>query len=99
VLPEPTAELADELFVDLEWLSETVDLLREKKQIILYGPAGTGKTYLAQELAQFLTEQTGGEHRLVQFHPSSSYEDFFEASAHGAAPHPAPWLSSWKTDR
>lgn len=78
VLPEPTAELADELFVGLEWLSETVDLLREKKQIILYGPPGTGKTYLAQELAQFLTEQTGGEHRLVQFHPSYSYEDFFE---------------------
>ncbi|MFF0531102.1 McrB family protein [Nocardia amikacinitolerans] len=78
VLPEPTAELADELFVDLEWLSETVDLLREKKQIILYGPPGTGKTYLAQELAQFLTEQTGGENRLVQFHPSYSYEDFFE---------------------
>ncbi len=78
VLPEPTAELANDLFVDLEWLSETVDLLREKKQIILYGPPGTGKTYLAQEIAQFLAEQTGGEHRLVQFHPSYSYEDFFE---------------------
>lgn len=78
VLPEPTTELAGELFVDLEWLSETVDLLREQKQIILYGPPGTGKTYLAQEVAQFLTEQTGGEHRLVQFHPSYSYEDFFE---------------------
>ncbi|PRY35111.1 5-methylcytosine-specific restriction protein B [Umezawaea tangerina] len=78
VLPEPTAELADELLIDLDWLSETVDLLREKKQIILYGPPGTGKTYIAQELAQFLTEQTGGEHRLVQFHPSYAYEDFFE---------------------
>lgn len=78
VLPEPTADLASDLFVDQNWLSETVDLLREKKQIILYGPPGTGKTYLAQELAQFLAEQTGGEHRLVQFHPSYSYEDFFE---------------------
>ncbi|WP_249645212.1 McrB family protein [Nocardia sputi] len=77
-LPEPTAEFADELFIDVEWLSETVDLLRESKQLILYGPPGTGKTYLALELAQYLSEQSGGEHRLVQFHPSYSYEDFFE---------------------
>jgi 5-methylcytosine-specific restriction enzyme B len=78
VLPEPTIELANDLFVDLEWLSETVDLLREKKQLILYGPPGTGKTYLAQELAQFLADSTSGDYRLVQFHPSYSYEDFFE---------------------
>lgn len=65
-----------------------MDLLREKKQIILYGPPGTGKTYLAQELAQFLAEPTRGEHRLVQFHPSYSYEDFFEGfrPQRGAAP-------------
>lgn len=78
VLPEPTEALAGELFLDLDWLAETVDLLRDKKQLVLYGPPGTGKTYLAQELARFLTEQTGGEYRLVQFHPSYSYEDFFE---------------------
>jgi len=77
-LPDPTAELADSLLVDLEWLAETVDLLREKKQLVLYGPPGTGKTYLALELARYLAEQTGGLPRLVQFHPSYAYEDFFE---------------------
>ncbi|MEU1885973.1 AAA family ATPase [Micromonospora rifamycinica] len=77
-LPEPTDELAAELLIDREWLSETVDLLREKKQIVLYGPPGTGKTYLAQALAQFLTGQADDAYRLVQFHPSYSYEDFFE---------------------
>jgi 5-methylcytosine-specific restriction protein B len=77
-LPEPTAELADDLLIDLDWLTDTVDLLREKKQIVLYGPPGTGKTYLAQALAQFLTGQTDNAYRLVQFHPSYSYEDFFE---------------------
>jgi 5-methylcytosine-specific restriction enzyme B len=77
-LPEPTQQFADGLFIDLAWLAETVDLLRDKKQVVLYGPPGTGKTYLAQELGRFLTEQTGGEYRLVQFHPSYSYEDFFE---------------------
>lgn len=77
-LPDATPELAQRLFVDLAWLNETIDLLRDKRQIVLYGPPGTGKTYLAQELALYLTEQTGGEYRLVQFHPSYAYEDFFE---------------------
>jgi 5-methylcytosine-specific restriction protein B len=49
-----------------------------KKQIVFYGPPGTGKTFLAQELALYLTEQTGGDYRLIQFHPSYAYEDFFE---------------------
>jgi 5-methylcytosine-specific restriction protein B len=77
-LPEPTAQLADDLLIELPWLAETVDLLREKKQMVLYGPPGTGKTYLAQALAQFLTGEADGATRLVQFHPSYSYEDFFE---------------------
>src|SRR6266511_5306757 len=77
-LPNPTPELAASLYLDLAWIADTIDLLREKKQLVLYGPPGTGKTYLAQELARFLTEQTGGDYRLVQFHPSYSYEDFVE---------------------
>ncbi|MFV2124707.1 McrB family protein [Micromonospora sp. LOL_013] len=84
-LPEPTTALAERLFIDREWLAETVDLLREKKQIVLYGPPGTGKTYLAQELARFLTGEADNAYRLVQFHPSYAYEDFFE----GYRPRPA----------
>jgi 5-methylcytosine-specific restriction protein B len=73
-----TAELAERLFVhDQKWLREVADLLAEKRQIVLYGPPGTGKTYLATHLARHLA---GGEQavRLVQFHPSYTYEDFFE---------------------
>jgi len=77
-LPDPTKALADGLFLPLEWLREVIDLLREKGQVVLYGPPGTGKTYIAQALATFLTETAGGEQRLVQFHPSYAYEDFFE---------------------
>lgn len=77
-LPAATKELAQRLFVDQSWLDETIELLGEKRQLVLYGPPGTGKTYLAQELAMHITEQTGGSYRLVQFHPSYAYEDFFE---------------------
>ncbi|MFJ3217558.1 DUF4357 domain-containing protein [Kitasatospora sp. NPDC086801] len=77
-LPEPTPELAQELLVhDVTWLQEVRDLLWDERQLVLYGPPGTGKTYLAQKLAEFLG---GGPEqvKLVQFHPSYAYEDFFE---------------------
>ncbi|MGW5971724.1 DUF4357 domain-containing protein [Streptomyces sp. NPDC055186] len=77
-LPEPTDELAAELLVhDTQWLREVRDLLWDERQLVLYGPPGTGKTYLALKLAEFLG---GGPEqvKLVQFHPSYSYEDFFE---------------------
>ena len=76
-LPDPTQALATSLYLPLDWLREVVDLLRERGQIVLYGPPGTGKTFLAQHLAEFLTDSGGGQ-RLVQFHPSYAYEDFFE---------------------
>ncbi|MGW4041866.1 DUF4357 domain-containing protein [Streptomyces sp. NPDC004721] len=77
-LPEPTGELAAELLVhDTGWLREVRDLLWDERQLVLYGPPGTGKTYLALKLAEFLG---GGPEqvKLVQFHPSYAYEDFFE---------------------
>jgi 5-methylcytosine-specific restriction protein B len=75
-LADVTAEAAAHLLVDLDWLTELRDLLAERRQVILYGPPGTGKTYLAKELASRLTETHAVE--LVQFHPSYTYEDFFE---------------------
>jgi 5-methylcytosine-specific restriction protein B len=45
--------------------------------VTLYGPPGTGKTYLAQKLAEALAPDPT-RRSLVQFHPSTSYEDFFE---------------------
>jgi len=75
-LARPSASLAEELLVDSDWLARVRDLLEERKQVIFYGPPGTGKTYLARKLAADLVgpEQV----KLVQFHPSYTYEDFFE---------------------
>ena len=75
-LPSVTEELAQELLMPREWLRETVQQLEFTRQMILYGPPGTGKTFLARRLAQHLA---GADRtRLVQFHPSYTYEDFFE---------------------
>lgn len=77
-LPEVTQELAAELLVpDAGWLEEIRELLTDDKQVVFYGPPGTGKTYLAMKLA----EHFGGgpeQVKIVQFHPSYAYEDFFE---------------------
>ena len=57
------------------WLQRCIDLLNDRPQLIFYGPPGTGKTYIAQRLAKHVA---GDNVRLVQFHPTYSYEDFFE---------------------
>jgi len=68
---------AAELYLPQGFLEELRDLLLEKGQIVLYGPPGTGKTYIADRFAAAL--QPDPDRRMtVQFHPSMSYEDFFE---------------------
>lgn len=78
VIPAATAELGADLHLPQEWLQQNIlDLLEEKKQLIFYGPPGTGKTFVARRIGRHLAEN-GGHMRLVQFHPSYTYEDFFE---------------------
>ncbi|MFJ7202394.1 AAA family ATPase [Streptomyces sp. NPDC098789] len=76
-LPMPAPDLAARLLVGEDWLQEVRDLLQDRRQLIFYGPPGTGKTYLAQHIAEHLAGDPRAV-KLVQFHPSYAYEDFFE---------------------
>lgn len=61
----------------MESLQTYIDLLLENRNLVLTGAPGTGKTYLAKEIAKALgcTEE---EMCFVQFHPSYDYTDFVE---------------------
>lgn len=74
-IPPPSAEIEDRVHLPRPWLQEALDLLAEKGQVVFYGPPGTGKTFVALALAEEITRE-GGDFRIVQFHPSYSYEDF-----------------------
>ena len=64
-------------------MQKYTDLLKHKPQIILQGPPGTGKTREAKRIAKALlglgendSLEGNEQFKLIQFHPSYSYEDF-----------------------
>ena len=76
-----------EVFVSAEGYDRLATILRLKKNIILEGAPGVGKTFIADRLAYSLMgEKAIDRVKMVQFHQSYSYEDFimgFRPSASG----------------
>ena len=71
IIEELTGDIVSEY--DNLLLGECIELLMQNRNLILTGAPGTGKTYLAKQIASEI-----GKYKFVQFHPSYDYTDFVE---------------------
>lgn len=71
------ADFLSEVYISPERYAMLKGLLSRKKNVILQGAPGVGKTFAAQRLAfSLMGEKDTSRVKMVQFHQSYSYEDF-----------------------
>ncbi|MAT38113.1 MAG: AAA family ATPase [Ectothiorhodospiraceae bacterium] len=88
VRPYDKTDAMKDLFLDETLFDTILDLLRFKKNIILQGPPGVGKSFIAKRLAYTLMkEKDDSRVEMVQFHQSYSYEDFIQGYRPGEDGH------------
>jgi 5-methylcytosine-specific restriction protein B len=75
--PYSIEDFLDEVYMDEVDYRNLVSLIANKKNVILQGAPGVGKTYVAKRLAYSIMGEKNRERVLmIQFHQSYSYEDF-----------------------
>ncbi len=79
-IEEYTKEMAlQDLFMAENDFDHIIEMLLRKKNIILQGPPGVGKTFIAKRIAFSILEEKNNEKvEMIQFHQSYSYEDFIQ---------------------
>ena len=69
--------VADGVFLQKDDLERILGRFQSKKNLILQGAPGVGKSFLARKLAYALMQEADDRRvQAVQFHPSFTYEDF-----------------------
>lgn len=70
-------DFLEEVFISENQYEEILQVLKRKKNIILQGSPGVGKTFIADRLAySIMGERNSSQIEMIQFHQSYSYEDF-----------------------
>ncbi len=70
-------DFLSDVYMELEEYETLVDLIRTKKNVILQGAPGVGKTFAAKRLAySMMGVKDQNRVMMIQFHQSYSYEDF-----------------------
>src|SRR5262249_48364434 len=81
--PEAIPFTVEEAYKDLFLPRAEFDLIlatiRRKKNLLLQGAPGVGKTFIARRIAYgFLEQKDKSRVKMVQFHQSYAYEDFIQ---------------------
>jgi len=73
------ADALSEVFLSEQAINEILSRLKRKQNLILQGPPGVGKTFIAKRLAYLMMGVTDKSRvEMAQFHQSYAYEDFIQ---------------------